>query len=79
MISMVPVVTVGEGEDKKPALVSAFGPELALLVVVGLWASTFIVTKDLYDTLTPLAFTGVRFWLMDLLQLGGAGGEGDRD
>ncbi len=50
----------------KPALALAFGPELALLTVVGLWASTFILTKDLYDTLSPLAFTGVRFGLMIL-------------
>ena len=50
----------------KPALALTFGPELALLTVVGLWASTFIVTKDLYDTLSPLAFTGVRFGLMIL-------------
>lgn len=48
----------------RPAMAIAFGPELALLTVVGLWASTFIVTKDLYDTLSPLAFTGARFGLM---------------
>lgn len=54
----------GERDDGKPAVGAAFGPEIALLTVVGLWASTFIITKDLYDTLTPLAFTGARFGLM---------------
>lgn len=45
-------------------------PEGALLIVVGLWASTFVVTKGLYDELTPLAFTGVRFTLIVCLALG---------
>jgi hypothetical protein len=35
--------------------VAALGPELAQLVVVGLWASTFIVTKHAFAELTPLA------------------------
>jgi drug/metabolite transporter (DMT)-like permease len=56
----------GAQPGEKPALALAFGPELALVTVVGLWASTFIVTKDLYDTLSPLSFTGVRFGLMIL-------------
>ena len=54
----------GERDDGVPAIGAALGPEIALLSVVGLWASTFIITKDLYDTLTPLAFTGARFSLM---------------
>jgi len=37
---------------------------------VGLWASTFVVTKGLYDELTPLAFTGVRFTLIAGLAVG---------
>jgi len=44
--------------------VAAVGPELAQLVVVGLWASTFIVTKHAFAELTPLAFAFVRFGLM---------------
>jgi drug/metabolite transporter (DMT)-like permease len=60
------VVVEGARPGGKPALALAFGPELALVTVVGLWASTFIVTKDLYDTLSPLSFTGVRFGLMIL-------------
>jgi len=64
--TVVEGVPTGTRPGGKPALALAFGPELALLSVVGLWASTFIVTKDLYDTLTPLAFTGVRFGLMIL-------------
>ncbi len=63
---VVEVAPAGTRPGGKPALALAFGPELALLSVVVLWASTFIVTKDLYDTLTPLAFTGVRFGLMIL-------------
>jgi drug/metabolite transporter (DMT)-like permease len=46
---------------------AAFGPELAQLVVVGLWASTFIVSKHAFAELTPLAFTFVRFALMTAL------------
>lgn len=45
-------------------------PEVALLIVVGLWASTFVVTKGLYDELTPLAFTGVRFTMIACLAVG---------
>lgn len=45
----------------------AIGPEVAQLVVVGLWASTFIVTKHAFAELTPLAFTFVRFGLMTTL------------
>ncbi len=63
-------VAAGERSDGKPAFTAAFGPEIALLTVVGLWASTFIITKDLYDTLSPLAFTGARFGLMILFSWG---------
>jgi drug/metabolite transporter (DMT)-like permease len=48
-------------------IIAAIGPELAQLVVVGLWASTFIVTKHAFAELTPLAFTFVRFALMTTL------------
>ena len=48
-------------------VVATVGPELAQLVVVGLWASTFIVTKHAFAELTPLAFTFIRFVLMTAL------------
>lgn len=48
----------------------AFGPELAQLVVVALWASTFIVTKATLVHVSPLAFIFVRFGLMTLLAFG---------
>jgi drug/metabolite transporter (DMT)-like permease len=43
------------------------GPELGQLVVVGLWASTFIVTKAAFAEVSPLAFVFVRFGLMTAL------------
>ena len=36
-------------------------PEMAALVVVLLWASTFVLTKNVFDELRPLAFAFVRF------------------
>src|SRR5690348_16656565 len=48
----------------RDGVVAAVGPELAQLVVVGLWASTFIVTKHAFAEMTPLAFAFVRFGLM---------------
>jgi drug/metabolite transporter (DMT)-like permease len=45
------------------------GPEAALLTVVGLWASTFVVTKDLYEEVDPLAFTAARFVLIPTFAL----------
>jgi drug/metabolite transporter (DMT)-like permease len=47
--------------------VAAIGPELAQLLVVGLWASTFVVTKSAFAEITPLAFAFVRFGLMTAL------------
>src|SRR5689334_15550131 len=52
------------GEQKAQGVADTVGPELAQLVVVGLWASTFIVTKHTFAELTPLAFAFVRFGLM---------------
>src|SRR5436190_10871675 len=49
---------------------AAFGPELAELVVVGMWASTFVVTKATFAEVSPLAFAFVRFTLMTLLAFG---------
>jgi drug/metabolite transporter (DMT)-like permease len=67
-------VAVAEIKQAKPRtarqLAAALGPELALLTVVTLWASTFIVTKDAFDEMTPLAFIFVRFLLMTTLAFG---------
>ena len=49
---------------------SAFGPEAAQLVVVSMWASTFLVTKALFAEISPLAFAFVRFALMTILAFG---------
>lgn len=70
-----------ETERKHP--LTALAPELALLTVVTLWASTFIVTKDALDAIHPLAFTSARFVLMVLLAFsvlifGGREGGGKR-
>lgn len=46
---------------------TAFGPEAAQLVVVGMWASTFLVTKALFAEVSPLAFAFLRFMLMTML------------
>jgi len=43
------------------------GPELAQLVVVGLWASTFIVTKATFAQVSAMAFVFARFALMAVL------------
>ena len=53
-----------------PGIVGAIGPELAQLVVVGLWASTFVVTKAAFAEVSPLAFAFVRFALMTALAFG---------
>lgn len=49
---------------------TAFGPEVAQLVVVGMWASTFLVTKAAFAEVSPLAFAFVRFALMTVLAFG---------
>jgi drug/metabolite transporter (DMT)-like permease len=58
---------VADRQSKRGGVVTGLGPELAQLVVVGLWASTFIVTKHAFAELAPLAFTFVRFALMTAL------------
>jgi drug/metabolite transporter (DMT)-like permease len=40
---------------------AAYAPELTLLVVVSLWASTFVLTKIAFAEISPLAFAFVRF------------------
>jgi len=51
----------------RDGIINSVGPELSQLIVVGLWASTFIVTKHAFAELAPLAFTFVRFVLMTML------------
>lgn len=51
----------------KAGAMARFGPELALLTVVGLWASTFVITKAVFAEISPLAFTFARFSLMTIL------------
>lgn len=51
-------------------VLAAAGPELAQLLVVGLWASTFVVSKGIFDQIAPLPYTAVRFTLMTLLAFG---------
>jgi drug/metabolite transporter (DMT)-like permease len=50
--------------------VAAFGPEIAQLAVVTMWASTFVVTKASFTEVSPLAFAFVRFVLMTVLAFG---------
>jgi drug/metabolite transporter (DMT)-like permease len=55
--------------DVDPGLgvVSRFGPELAQLTVVMLWASTFVVAKAAFTEVSPLAFLFARFVIMVVL------------
>jgi drug/metabolite transporter (DMT)-like permease len=54
-------------QPSERGIIGAIGPELAQTLVVGLWASTFIVTKHAFAEMSPLAFTFVRFGLMTVL------------
>ena len=45
-------------------VVFRFGPELAQLTVVMLWASTFVVAKAAFSEVSPLAFLFARFVIM---------------
>lgn len=49
---------------------AAILPELALLTVVLLWASTFVITKDAFERISPLAFAFIRFLLITILAFG---------
>jgi drug/metabolite transporter (DMT)-like permease len=61
-------VGTSKGEQARGGgVVAMIGPELAQSVVVGLWASTFIVTKHAFAEMTPLAFAFVRFGMMTAL------------
>jgi drug/metabolite transporter (DMT)-like permease len=50
-----------------PGWFDTIGPEVALLTVVLLWSSTFILTKNAFAEVTPLAFVFARFTLITLL------------
>lgn len=63
--SASPVASASAGRER-PSLM----PELALLTTIGLWSSTFIVTKDAFSQVTPMAFIFVRFLLMTLMAFG---------
>lgn len=51
-------------------VLAAAGPELAQVLVVALWASTFVVSKGIFDQIAPLPYTAARFLLMTLLAFG---------
>jgi drug/metabolite transporter (DMT)-like permease len=53
--------------DPGIGVVSRFGPELAQLTVVMLWASTFVVAKAAFSEVSPLAFLFARFVIMVVL------------
>jgi drug/metabolite transporter (DMT)-like permease len=57
---------------------AGFGPELAQLLVVSMWASTFVVTKGAFAEISPMAFIFVRFALMTLLAFGVLAARGRR-
>lgn len=57
------------GTDRRGGI-GALGPEVALVSVVAMWASTFIVTKDLFERIDPLALTMARFVIITSLALG---------
>jgi drug/metabolite transporter (DMT)-like permease len=64
------VVTGELATTERPSgVIAAVGPEFAQLVVVGLWASTFIVTKATFAQISAPAFIFARFALMILLAL----------
>lgn len=44
-------------------------PEIASLLVVLMWASTFVITKDAFDEIEPLAFIFVRFLAVSVIAL----------
>ena len=48
---------------------AAILPELALLTVVLLWASTFVITKDAFERISPLAFAFIATLLLGIALL----------
>ncbi len=71
-----PIEQVEELATAKPA--ATFGPELAQVLVITMWASTFIVTKAVFAEISPLAFIFVRFALMTILAFGVLAARGTR-
>jgi drug/metabolite transporter (DMT)-like permease len=58
-----------------------FLPEISQFLVVLMWASTFILTKDAFDDILPLAYAVVRFLFVTALAfavLAVRGAQGDR-
>jgi drug/metabolite transporter (DMT)-like permease len=55
-------------------MISSRVPELALLAVVVVWASTFVLTKQAFTEISPLAFAFVRFGAIAALALAVLGG-----
>ena len=56
----------GSLEDSTTPL-SRFFPELGAFLVVLMWGSTFVLTKDAFEQFRPLAFTCVRFLAVTIL------------
>jgi len=54
-------------DEGASGIAARLAPEAAQLVVVLLWASTFVVAKKAFVQIAPLAFAFVRFALMALL------------
>lgn len=44
-------------------------PEISSLLVVVMWASTFVITKDAFDDIEPLAFIFARFLAVSVIAL----------
>ncbi|CAN5826848.1 DMT family transporter [soil metagenome] len=63
-MSTTPTAGVQTGQQSSH---HTYAPEFALLTVIALWSSTFIVTKDQLDVFQPMAFIFVRFLLMMLM------------
>ncbi len=61
------VTAAGSPHLERASTFETFGPELAQLVVVTMWASTFLITKASFAEVSPLAFAFVRFVLMTAL------------
>ncbi|MGB3330603.1 MAG: DMT family transporter [Thermomicrobiales bacterium] len=57
------------GERRMPRLPVAFLPEVAALALVVIWASTFILTKDAYTQILPMAYSFARYLLVSILGL----------
>ncbi len=52
-----------------PAKPASILPEISSLLVVVMWASTFVITKDAFDEIEPLAFIFARFLAVSVIAL----------